>query len=461
MKFITDSPIDNRLEEALATREGSGLFSLTLHAGGLDLRRLPPLSPPYAYWARPAEDHHLLGLGNAWSLETGGGARFRRLRQAWDHGLKDWQRRVQGTGLGARLLCGFAFDPDDPMRGRWSGLPNSLLWIPELLLERRGGDTAITFSARPGVGGEDTLKRWRALFAELRRSFSLALPASRRNPLRRLAEHPDEHRWKVLIPHATRDIGEGRLIKVVIGRRIRVRGRHPFDPSRVSAELHGLYPSCTQISLAFGSRTLHAATPERLLSVRGGQVCVDALAGSAPRASEVAEDSALGSDLSRDEKNLREHRLVVERAADALGTLCSQVEYPPRPALMKLRSVQHLHTPLTGRLKPGVSALQLLEGLHPTPAVAGTPSELARDWLRIHGDDHRGWYTGAFGWLDPEGDAGLDVVLRCALVEGREADLYAGAGIVAGSQPEQELQETELKLRSVWEALERSQVPGR
>jgi menaquinone-specific isochorismate synthase len=153
-------------------------------------------------------------------------------------------------------------------------------------------------------------------------------------------------------------------------------------------------------------------------------------------------------------KAQHEHALVVESIQSALAPLCRELALPDSPEVVKLRNLQHLWTGIKGTLRSGVSLLDAARRLHPTPAVAGTPTDRACQWLQDHETLARGWYSGIVGWLQADGEGELSVLLRCAVLQGRSAELFAGAGIVSDSDPQAELQETEMKLRAMLEAMQ-------
>jgi isochorismate synthase EntC len=201
-----------------------------------------------------------------------------------------------------------------------------------------------------------------------------------------------------------------------------------------------------------GDISLVGASPERLLGLEHGLVVADALAGSAPRATCDDADQLLGGTLLGDPKELAEHAVVVREILSALEPLCTALVASHAPSLLRLPNVQHLASHVHGRVKPEVGAFELLERMHPDAGGRRRAARRALDWLRRHGEADRGWYTGGVGWLD---DAGGDiwVALRCAVLRGSAPSLYAGAGIVAGSDPQQELRETGWKLQAMLEAL--------
>lgn len=252
---------------------------------------------------------------------------------------------------------------------------------------------------------------------------------------------------------------EGVLEKVVLSRSLRLEAAGVIDPFALMSSLSA-DPSATRFLTPLGSsptsgmRRLVGASPELLVSRRGEEVLSHPLAGSARRAPDLAQDEASARGLMRSEKDRREHRVVVEAILDALAPLCRELSAPPEPALVSTRTMWHLGTRIEGRLKhpDAVSAAALAAVLHPTPAVAGVPRERAtRAIAELEGYD-RGFYAGAVGWTDEFGDGAWYVSLRCAEVAGAAARLYAGAGVVMGSVPSAEGDETSAKFQAMLRA---------
>jgi menaquinone-specific isochorismate synthase len=240
----------------------------------------------------------------------------------------------------------------------------------------------------------------------------------------------------------------------VLARSVAVEAAQPLHPMGALNRLRQRFPDCYAFSVANGrGQSFIGATPERLLRVEGGRLLTEALAGSAPRGRTASEDAALANELLRSEKDLREQRVVLDSILRRLRAVGIEPEASARPRLLQLSNIQHLHTPVSGAVPSGVHLLDILGELHPTPAVGGTPREAARQRiLELEGFD-RGLYAGAIGWIDARGDGEFCVGIRSALVDGTRARFYAGAGIVAGSNPDRELAETELKLLAMMESL--------
>lgn len=277
------------------------------------------------------------------------------------------------------------------------------------------------------------------------------------------SEPPDQFRltptmthreWKEVIAAAVDLLERGDLAKVVLARRIDIDANRPFVISDLIERLVALYPSC----MVYSVDGFLGASPELLVRRSGDSVESHPLAGTVARSGDVHGDELLVSRLMGTPKIRHEHRVVVEAIASALAPLCASLEVPDAPSVLGLRNVSHLATHITGHLSPGPhppSALQLVGRIHPTPAVGGSPADEAVRYLqKVEGFD-RGRYAGPVGWMDARGDGCFALGIRCAEVSGASARIYAGNGIVAGSEPADELAETQLKLQALLAALVR------
>jgi len=259
------------------------------------------------------------------------------------------------------------------------------------------------------------------------------------------------------VARALEEIARGDYQKVVLARAKRLTTTEEFHPLGVLNHLRQHFPACYAFSIANGrGQSFIGATPERLIRVASGRMHTEALAGSAPRGESASEDAAFARALLQSEKDLREHRLVFESIARRLADLGLQLEHAGQPRLLGLANVQHLHLPISAALPSGVHILDLVARLHPTPAVGGTPREPAVAALAHLEPFARGLYAGPQGWVDHRGGGEFFVGIRSALIDGHTAMAYAGAGIVAGSSPEKEFAETELKFKALIEALTNS-----
>jgi isochorismate synthase len=447
--FLDELP--GRLERALAGAPRGHFLSLSLRARDFPGSPGLPAEGPAVWWGRPADTRIRVGAGTAWETEAQGEGRFRELAAAHRALVERWQgRSLDGTAALRGAFLGFAFSPDFAN----GSLPNALLSVPRVVAERRGSATFLHFNGAASEDPDFLLDEWSRTTRELVAATWSGTPATdaashRATELPLPAEDPD---WAARVNHALAAIDQPPLEKLVLTRRVDLELAREPSLDRVLEWLAAHYPDAAVFAVRRPGISLVGASPERLLSLDYGLVVADALAGSAPRATCDDADQLLGGTLLGDPKELAEHAVVVREILSALEPLCTALVASHAPSLLRLPNVQHLASHVHGRIRPEVGVFELLERMHPTPAVGGAPRVAALDWLRRHGESDRGWYTGGVGWLD---DAGGDiwVALRCAVLRERTASLFAGAGIVAGSYPSHELRETGWKLQAMLEAL--------
>ncbi|MBE9077695.1 isochorismate synthase [Romeria aff. gracilis LEGE 07310] len=244
------------------------------------------------------------------------------------------------------------------------------------------------------------------------------------------------------------------LHKAVIADVLEVVAATPFNLPTSLQTLRQKHPDCCIFSVGNGQgQAFVGASPERLLSIADGRLRTDALAGSAARSDDPGEDALLAQRLLQSKKERYEHRLVVEFITRQLRSLGLIPKFNAAPSLLQLSQIQHLHTPIYAYLPSTTQPLQILDKLHPTPAVAGVPREVAYQLIRQYETCDRELYAAPLGWIDAQGNSEFIVGIRSALVDGCWARLYAGAGIVAGSEPGRELSEIRLKLQTLLAAL--------
>jgi isochorismate synthase len=269
-----------------------------------------------------------------------------------------------------------------------------------------------------------------------------------------LREVPAAKDYAEAVATATARIRAGGLRKVVLARTIEVEAGRMLDPRRLAQRVRAVSPDAYTFAVPAGDGVLVGASPELLVARHGREVTANPLAGSAPRAGDPDEDLANAEALSASAKDLEEHAIVVEAVAETLRPFCEELTWDREPVLMETPNVWHLSTRFRGALKdPAPSAVDLALALHPTPAVGGTPRDVALAAMAELEPFERGAYAGPVGWVDAEGDGEWAIALRCALLAGERATLSAGAGIVANSDPWAEVEETDRKFRAFLDAL--------
>jgi isochorismate synthase len=271
----------------------------------------------------------------------------------------------------------------------------------------------------------------------------------------RIRAEPEPGAYEVMVAEALRHIEAGSVEKVVLARTLLVESDTRLVARVLARRLRAVDPDCYVFAASLpNGGDLIGASPELLLRRRGGAVLSEPLAGTARRSRDPDEDARVAQALMDAVKERREHRLTAEAVADSLAPFCVSLEVDQQPSLSATATLWHLRTSVRGRLRDEApDALSLAAALHPTPAVCGTPTIGARELIRELEPFERGFYAGIVGWVDARGDGEWAVTLRCAEVAGRVATLYAGAGIVAGSDPVDEDRETEAKFDTVLRAI--------
>lgn len=378
-----------------------------------------------------SDDGWLVGIGQALVLEARSG--IRELAHLAHASLSALAASRADLGRAPVALGALPFSPDRPAR----------LVVPRLTVFGKGDRASDAIVLDP-LGDGDAL-------GELARRGTTSARESAVDAGHEMVVSPldEPERFRDAVGSALRAIASGSVTKVVLARRVRASRSRPFDRAAFVRTLaHGAGGLTT-----FAVDDFAGATPELVVERIGAAVASTPLAGSAPAASGAGGRTLLGS-----EKDRLEHRVVVEAIAERLCPLLARIDVPSEPRVLAAGPVVHLATPITGTLprRSGLSALHLAAALHPTPAISGLPDSEARRLIA----ELEGWarhrYGGLVGWVDATGDGQFWLSIRCARVAGGCATLAAGAGIVAGSRPECELEETTLKLEAVLGALGRS-----
>jgi len=385
-------------------------------------------------WVRRGDG--IAGWGRAARLDIAGSNRFTDAQRWWSKLTAAAVVRDEVDVPGSGLVCfgSFAFtdgqgtDMSDP----------SVLVVPEVVVGRRGPTTWVTtVSPVSSITAPPELTRYvpspagQVTFADGARSGA---------------------QWSAIVADAVRRIGAGALDKVVLARDLVALADRPIDLRLPLRRLAESYPACW----TFAVDGLIGATPELLVRRERGLITSRVLAGTIRRTGDDAHDLALAASLARSSKDLEEHEFAVRSVADALQPHCQSMLVPETPFVLHLPNVMHLATDVTGVAANGASALGLAAALHPSAAVCGTPTPVARDLIAELEGMQRGRYSGPVGWMDGNGDGEWGIALRCGQADPEDPSrmrLFAGCGIVAGSDPVAELAESNAKLVPMRDAL--------
>jgi len=391
----------------------------------LPLLDLLPDAKPLS-WVRNGEG--LVGWGVHASTTVSGRDRFEQARDWWHHQLETFSisNSVHGSGTGPVLFASFSFDRNE----------ESVLVMPKVVVGQRGTQSWITWigdSPQPLLP-ESAARLSRGEFTFTEGSISTSA-------------------WKERVAEAIVRIEKSGVDKVVLARDLVATTKTDVDARPILKKLAAEYPS----TWTFAVDNLVGATPELLLRLSRGMVTSRVLAGTIPKTGDDARDLALAASLARSSKDLEEHEYAVRSVAEALEPFCSSTNVPESHFVLHLANVMHLATDVTGALtesKQRVDAFSLLKSLHPSAAVCGTPRNIAFDIIDEIEGMNRGRYAGPVGWIDASGDGELGIALRTGQISGNEIRIYAGCGIVAGSNPEKEVEESDAKMIPMRSALQ-------
>lgn len=379
--------------------------------------------------ATPSGDRRV-GLGTAWHAAASGRTRITDLKGAIEQ-LNDDD---------VTLFVGYSFLDEIQPDGLWADYDAAEAFLPRIAIERVKGIGKLTVAIPPSEDPQPTLK----LLASMRQPEWRAVEDAGDHAIE---SHPPVSHWAGFVSAAVGAIRSEEFEKVVLARSVTVSSSQPVAILRVFRQLVARYPQCFNFAWKSGSSVFMGASPELLVEINDDQFRSNPLAGSASRGEGEDDDELIGRALMASAKDQEEHRLVVDDMAERLEGIVDDVDVPKQPSLKKMATVQHLSTVIEGAVGDGTGVLDVVASVHPTPAVGGVPRHEAVDYIAGNEALDRGWYTGGVGWLTPAGDGEVAIALRCGLINGATTTLFAGAGIVADSDPGSEVLETRLKLR--------------
>ena len=390
----------------------------------LPLLQLLPDAQPLT-WVRRGDG--LVGWGVHAATTITGPDGFRLARKWWHQELEKLAvtDSVHLSGTGPILFTSFSFSSDE----------ESVLVIPKVIVGMRADQSWIKWI---GDGHQP----------ELLENADSVVPGN--YTWRNGTITSDE--WQVQVAKAIESIQIKTIDKVVLARDLNGATLEPIDPRLILRNLAVEYPSTWCFSIA----GLVGATPELLLRLNRAMVTSRVLAGTISRTGDDERDLALAASLARSSKDLEEHMYAVRSVAESLAPFCTSTNVPDSPFVLHLANVMHLATDVTGAISEfpqHVDIFSILEKLHPSAAVCGTPTEMAAKVIAELEGMPRGRYAGPVGWVDARGDGELGIALRCGQIFDNKIRLFAGCGIVAGSDPHRELAESEAKFAPMMSAL--------
>ncbi|MSO26266.1 MAG: isochorismate synthase [Candidatus Nanopelagicaceae bacterium] len=379
-------------------------------------------------WIRSGDG--LVGFGEYKKFIVTGEDRFDQARVWWNNQLSEFKinNNVHGSGTGPLLFASFAFNSSSP----------SFLVIPEIVLGQKNGKSWITWI---GDKNQPSLEK----ISNSSISGEIIWQDAAKG----------EEVWRQQVTKAITAIKDGLVEKVVLARDLTATSTKEINARSLLQRLEIEYPS-TWLFLVNG---LVGATPELLVRLNKSLVTSRVLAGTIRKSGNEDRDLALAASLAKSSKDLEEHEYAVKSVADGLAPFCSSTNVPESPFVLHLANVMHLATDVTGVLNSSArqaDIFTLIEQLHPSAAVCGTPTEVAKKYISQLEQMDRGRYSGPVGWIDAQGDGEIAIALRCGLLseDRKSIRIFAGCGIVADSNPEKEFAESQSKLIPMRTALD-------
>lgn len=403
----------------------------------------------------PTRGIAIAAIGAVSQLTVNGAARFNAAKQFVQSTLAN--TTVCGHAhlplAGPHFFCSFTFFDDSAQD---SPFPSATIFLPQWQISHDKqrclvvANVLLQGTTELDATVDDLCQTWESIQSI---HHNLLMPAIGQRDLLKICDVVETQHFKQSVRSALASIQQETFNKIVLAHAVDVVSPLPFDRVASLHHLRQLYPGCYVVSTSNGKgQQFISASPERLVSLRNGQLETDALAGSAPRGQTPCDDAKMAERLLTSAKELYEHRVVSHFICQQLAQLGVKPQCSPL-RLLQLSNIQHLQTPIRAAVPTGIHLLDVVAALHPTPAVAGMPREVACNHIRCYEPFERSLYAAPIGWIDHHGNGEFAVGIRSALLNGCTARLFAGAGIVEGSDPDRELAEVQLKLQALLQAL--------
>lgn len=402
------------------------------------------LSMDRTFWSSTAENFQIAGVGNAFDLEAESN-QMEQVEAAWKKLLDEAiiHNPYETPGTGVVTMGGMSFDSTMQKSVLWQNFSHLSFTIPEIMLTKWKDTCYLTINIQAGEDDHaaDLANKLKGMENKLL-NHSGSLPEGTHIEKK---EEIGADVWKETVKFATDYIKQNHANKIVLARKLLVKLE---DEAVVSTILNKLIDSQSNSYVFAFERNgdcFIGASPERLVRQEKEKVLSTCLAGTAPRGQSEEADARFGNSLLHDPKNRSEHDFVVQMIRESMESCCHAVNVPDKPTIYPLKNLQHLYTPVTATLNEGYSIFDIIGKLHPTPALGGVPREKSLQFIREHEQLDRGWYGAPIGWLDSNHNGEFAVAIRSGLIQGDQATLFAGGGIMKDSDPEAEYDETNIK----------------
>lgn len=458
LKEMTFKMFLHNVKEQALSKNKKVLFSWTKKIDPTDMMHIfevaESLGKDRIFWRNHIGSLTFVGIGSVHQI-IAEEKRFQQLQQKWEEILQQAiiHNPYDEVGTGLVTLGGMSFDPLRPQSVLWEKYPTSKLTIPEYTFVQYKENYYLTINKY--VNGNEQLN-------ELYESFQKDENTLLHSDVKKSDVHHqiiskneiEPNKWKNTVQQAVEEIKQEKAKKIVLAREMRIQLNKKAHIPLLLTRLLETQPNSYIFAFEQGDNCFLGATPERLVQVEGEKLLSTCLAGTARRGKTFEEDKQIARELLNDQKNREEHDYVVKMIKESIEPYCEDVNIPEEPVVLPLRNLQHLYTPVRATLKSQFSVLDIIEKLHPTPALGGVPKEKALQFIREHELLDRGWYGAPIGWLDSNKNSEFAVAIRSGLVQNDEVSLFAGCGVMRDSTPEMEYEETNMKFLPMLTILE-------
>lgn len=445
-------------------KKKSPLLSITLPIAGIDPLAALELNPDYDekfYWAHPENSISISAAGMVRELQATGKERFDEITNQTVKIKEEIQAytAIQHSMAGPLFLGGYSFT-DHNVGQTWKEFGAARFVLPEWMLVEVGNFHLLTLAIEKDGRSADDI--YQEIISKITDFLNLAGKLRHSEPQEKVQSNilctlqapEDRERWFSKVEKAKKLIEYKKFEKIVLARSVSFQSKRELIPTVLAHKLRQKYSACYNFMIQRDPKTSFiGASPERLASFNNGVFLTEGLAGSISRGKSAMEDASLAHTLLNSSKDREEHKFVVQAIDDNLKPFSDRVEHPKQPQIKKLQNVQHLFTPIRASIKEGVEIHELVQQLHPTPAVGGYPRDESVPYIQAIEQIDRGWYSAPVGWFNLKGSGEFAVAIRSALLHDNTAELFAGCGIVSDSDPEKEWKETLLKFVPLMDAL--------
>jgi len=406
------------------------------------------------FWKDPSSENILVGIGVCEKIEcVGSNNHYKHVQEKWNELLNQAiiENEFENSGIGPILLGGFSFDPQHEKSTLWNGFSDGYFFVPSMMLSEIEGNQYLTINCL--IPREDIENAHYEIESKLHELSSNIVKSPFISENKRINfTELNGQQWKQTVRNVISRL-DSELKKVVLAREAKVTFSNTIETEFVLKNLIEQQKNGYIFALESQNKCFLGATPERLVKKEGETVYSACLAGSIPRGRDLEEDQRLEQELLHDSKNRIEHNYVVEMIRNAMELVCEKIVIPSEPQVLKMRDIQHLFTPVSGVVKKSESIFSIIKRLHPTPALGGFPQDKALKIIREEENLDRGLYGSPLGWLDYKGNGEYAVSIRSGVINGKEANIFAGCGIVADSDVDLEFKETAIKFKPMLSAL--------